>query len=327
MKNYLISILKRICYLITQYLRNFSAPLYKKFEDLETTMLSIENKVAKILDNLDVSSRTLQSLELRQKNLAYALKLYLDYHHYTSVNLADIRSSQSYLDAYILKSDPVISVVITTHTAPNVLFERTIPSILTQSWSNSELILVVDSLDPKILQRFKDSINKFSDNRIKVFYTGLKLEILSDYKTNWRNSGSFGTNYGLSQATGQWIAMFAHDDELIEGSFESLIKYAIDSKIEFCYSKFNMIVKELTLNHGSYPPVLGQFNIQGSIINSSFKKILHHQYDSLCDIPNDWGYLLRIYNLGLHIGFLNQTTVNFYPSSMEEIYEAYKLNN
>jgi len=327
MKKLFIKILKYTFSPIMRFFRKFLNPLYKKVEELELTVLSIEDKVSKILDKLDESGNTFDSLEIRQKNLAFALKLFLDHENYSRINLDGLRTSQSYLDAYNLNHNPIISVVITTHTAPDVLFERTIPSILSQSWSHIELILVVDSLDPEIVQRVKNFTNKFNDNRIKIHSAGLKLEILSDRKTNWSNSGSFGTNYGLSQATGQWIAMFAHDDELIEGSLESLIKYSIDSKLDFCYSKFNMIVNELTFTYGSYPPVLGQFNIQGSLINSTFKNILHHQYDSLCDIPNDWGYLLRIHNLGLKIGFLNRTTVNFYPSTADEIYETYKINN
>jgi hypothetical protein len=326
-KKFTKKIVRSITFPLISIIRKFLNPLMAKVDHLESLVIINHNRISELLDKVNENRSELKNSEIRQRDLASALKLSLDHDYYSSFNLASIRSSQKYLNAYTIKDNPIISVIITTHTAPDVLFEKTIPSILTQSWRHIELLLIIDSLDPTIVERVEFMINKFDDNRIKVFASGLKLEIVSDSKTNWRNSGTFGTNYALTQVTGQWIAMFTHDDELIEGSFESLIKYSIESKLDFCYSKFNMIVRDLTFNYGSYPPVLGQFNLQGSIINAAFKDVIHHQYDSLCDIPNDWGYLLRIYNLGLKIGFLNKTTVNFYPSTANEIYETYKANN
>jgi glycosyltransferase involved in cell wall biosynthesis len=106
---------------------------------------------------------------------------------------------------------PKISVVVPVYNIARQWLERAIDSVREQVYENWELC-IADDASPKphikqILQRYQKE-----DNRIDVVY----LEI------NQGMSGS--SNQALALATGEYIALLDHDDELSRDSLFEIVK-------------------------------------------------------------------------------------------------------
>lgn len=99
---------------------------------------------------------------------------------------------------------PKISAVMALYNTPYNLFEATINSILNQTFSDFELIIV----DDKSEIDYSDFLKKFTDSRIKYF----KLD---------ENIGPGGArNFGIKKASGDYIAIADSDDIYLEKRFE-----------------------------------------------------------------------------------------------------------
>jgi len=92
------------------------------------------------------------------------------------------------------KSDPLVSILMPTHNR-KWLLPRAISSVLSQSYRNTEIILVNDAGED-----VQDIVDKFNDPRIKYFQNEKNLDLA-------------GTrNVALSHATGDWICLLDDDD-------------------------------------------------------------------------------------------------------------------
>jgi glycosyltransferase involved in cell wall biosynthesis len=106
---------------------------------------------------------------------------------------------------------PLISIVVPVYNVAGKWLHRAIQSVLEQAYENWELCLV-DDASPK--PHIRKLLNKYQaqDKRIHVKF----LEV------NQGMSGS--SNEGLSLATGEYIALLDHDDELSHDSLFEVVK-------------------------------------------------------------------------------------------------------
>ena len=97
--------------------------------------------------------------------------------------------------------NPKYSIIVPLYNTPIDFFDDMIDSVLNQSYSNYELILVNASPDNEILStHINDKVN--SNSAIKL----ITLE---------KNYGiTENTNYGIKEATGDFLCFFDHDDTL-----------------------------------------------------------------------------------------------------------------
>lgn len=116
---------------------------------------------------------------------------------------------------------PLVSVIIPTYNREK-LISRAIDSVIKQSYSNWELIIV----DDKSTDRTKVIIEGFtnSDSRIK-------------YYINHRRKGPGGArNYGIEKASGDYIAFLDSDDEWLEQHLSDCIDVLKREEYQVCFS-------------------------------------------------------------------------------------------
>lgn len=102
-----------------------------------------------------------------------------------------------------------VSAVMALYNTPYNLLEATINSILNQTFSDFEFIIV----DDKSEIEYEGFLKKFNDARIKYF----KLE---------KNIGPGGArNFGIKQATGEYVAIIDSDDVYFEKRFELQVNF------------------------------------------------------------------------------------------------------
>lgn len=95
-----------------------------------------------------------------------------------------------------MKNKPLVSVIMSEYNTNTELLEESIKSILTQTYSNFELIIIDDCGKNNV----KNISDEFNDDRIKV------------YKNN-RNSGLvYSLNKAIEKAKGKYIARMDTDD-------------------------------------------------------------------------------------------------------------------
>jgi glycosyltransferase involved in cell wall biosynthesis len=148
---------------------------------------------------------------------------------------------QKYLEAsrltleelYESKDNPLISVIIPTYNLGKILTERTIPSVLSQTYTNWELIIYGDVCTDDTEARIK----KISDPRVKFFNLTGKIRLPGDEAYNRRFSNGWKPYMSaLNDAAGRWIALFNDDDEFTPNHIEVLLRHAQETNAELVYA-------------------------------------------------------------------------------------------
>ncbi|MEL7357657.1 MAG: glycosyltransferase [Cyanobacteria bacterium J06560_6] len=114
-----------------------------------------------------------------------------------------------------LQMSPRVSVVIPTRFR-HVLLERAITSVLSQTFHDLEVVVVIDGPDLDT-ERFLENI---SDNRVKVI------------KLPCNKGASHARNKAIDHASGSWIAFLDDDDEWLPEKIETQIAIAREASIK-----------------------------------------------------------------------------------------------
>ncbi len=110
------------------------------------------------------------------------------------------------------------------------LIHQTIESILNQTYSNFEFIIINDASKDNTLKTIKEYQKK--DKRIKIINNSINLGI------------SLASNKGLDAANGKYIAMMDHDDISLPTRFEDQINYLEKHKDVFLVGTGNYYIDE-----------------------------------------------------------------------------------
>ncbi len=111
-----------------------------------------------------------------------------------------------------------VSVIIPVYNAEKVI-ERTVNSLLSQSYSDFEIILVDDGSKDKSGRLCDELAQK--DSRVKVIHQ--------------ENMGAAeARNTGLKNVAGEWLMFVDSDDTLVSDAMEKLVKRMSDTKADLC---------------------------------------------------------------------------------------------
>lgn len=123
-------------------------------------------------------------------------------------------------------SDPLVSIVAPMYNLEEFIYE-TITSVLNQTYSNFELILVDDRSQDNTV----NVVRNFDDNRIKLIL-------------NEKNIGAGETrNIGIRESKGDFIAFLDADDLWYPEKLEKQISFMRETGSLVCYTKYDVIDK------------------------------------------------------------------------------------
>jgi hypothetical protein len=118
---------------------------------------------ARLLEAVGTSStglaRLLEANDVRTREI---LRVIADQDSLQRQRLYDLRSSDTYLAAFD-DPEPLVSVVIPTFDRARLLVERSIPSVLAQTYQNFEVIVVGDAASDRV----REAVEGFGDERIR----------------------------------------------------------------------------------------------------------------------------------------------------------------
>jgi len=205
--------------------------------------------------------------------------------------------------------NPLISVQIPTYNRGRILAERTIPSVLRQTYQDFEIVIVGDYCTDNTGELLKN----LNDERIKFYNLPKRGEYPTNPDDRWMVAGVEPANKGLELCSGDWIAPLDDDDEFSDDHLETLLNYALENDYEMVYGVAQMERKpgEWT-NLGSYPLKCGGI-CHLAVLYHSKLKFFRYDIDAWkYGEPADWNMWRRMKEAGVRIGFINKVVGKHY---------------
>lgn len=139
-----------------------------------------------------------------------------------------LEARKKYEHLYLNGNSPLVSVTIATYNRGKLLTERTLPSVLNQTYQNFEIVIVGDCCTDDTAER----LAKLNDPRIRFYNLSQRGPYPADRFSRWCVAGVPPMNYALEHVQGDWIAHLDDDDIWIGNHLERLLEYAYEENAE-----------------------------------------------------------------------------------------------
>jgi len=211
----------------------------------------------------------------------------------------------------------LVSVIIATYNRAEILIERTLPSILSQTHENLEIIIVGDKCIDNTAQRLSD----LDDERI-IFYDLKRRGVYpQEIEKRWFVQGSVPRNKGMDLAKGDWFVFISDDDVLYENHIKTLLHAAIEKNVEFISASYKTVKdgEDLIVHPSNWN--IGSNLICGGMQTWLYKSYLRsfrwnrHSWRKKFDRPVDYDLQQRFYKAGVKMDYI--TDVVFYNPPVE----------
>jgi hypothetical protein len=197
----------------------------------------------------------------------------------------------------------LVSVVVPTCSRGRILVERSIASVLDQTYSNIEVVVVGDHATPETLA----AIRSVNDPRVRFEDLSVRSPYPADPERARMCVGSRPYNRALELARGAWIAPQRDDDEFTSDHIETLLSVALEHRLEFVYGDSWMEMPDANWTRlGEWPPRQGGF-CPGSMLYAAPLKFI--TMDEECwrvGEPNDWNLWRRMLGAGVRAGHVDR---------------------
>jgi hypothetical protein len=221
------------------------------------------------------------------------------------------RSTADYELAYS-EHEPLVSVVIPTYDNFRLLGERSLPSVLAQSYENFEVVVVGDQAPEEAAQ----IVASFGDHRLRFHNLNRRGPYPTDPTAFWHVAGVPAYNEAVRRARGRWIAPLGDDDAFRPHHIEALLELARSERHEATYGRFLAHFRDdrAPLEVGVFPPAYGHFGVQVLLYHAHLRCFEMELADELFSMPGDWSLAERMLRCGVRFGMLDDVVTDYYPS-------------
>lgn len=220
--------------------------------------------------------------------------------------LHELRRSGEYELAFT-EPEPLVSFLIPTYTSFETLRDVALPSILGQTYSNLEVIVVGDCAPPET----EEVISAIDDPRVSYFNRTVRGPYPEDSAKRWYVIGTPPFNEALARARGRWIAALGDDDAIRPNHTERLLAAAREHRYEHCYGlQLVNFAEGAPITLGEFPPVLGQWGLQAALYHAGLRFFESELSDAIYEEPNDWSMCRRMLRAGVRFGMIDEVVVD-----------------
>jgi hypothetical protein len=226
--------------------------------------------------------------------------------------LRQIRAGSSYQRAFE-ENEPLVSVTIATYDRGEQLVNRAIPSVLAQTYTNLEIVVVGDAAPQDTATR----IGKLDDRRITYHNLAVRGPYPDSPRDRWHVAGVPPRNAAVALARGSWVAPLDDDDAFHPHHVERLLELAQRERHEVTYGRLRCLMNdgsEFVL--GKYPPEFGHFGWQGALFHAELRVFEMELADALFSSPADWSLCRRMLRAGVRFGMLDDVVTDHYESRL-----------
>ncbi|MFT4304755.1 MAG: glycosyltransferase family 2 protein [Candidatus Woesearchaeota archaeon] len=181
-----------------------------------------------------------------------------------------------------MSSSSLVSIIIPMYNSQETII-KTVLSALSQTYENTEILIINDGSTDNSLSILKSIKNK----KIKIY--------------SQRNKGpSAARNYGAKKAKGEFLSFLDADDTWLENKIETEIKLILKKNISCIISGVNIYVnshvsKKISKKNISHSNLfVFNYGVCGSNLTIKKEFFLNYQYKSEFDGVEDYELLLRI---------------------------------
>jgi hypothetical protein len=227
--------------------------------------------------------------------------------------LWELRRSADY-EAAFTAAEPLITVIVPTYDRAASLRERSVPSVLAQTYTNFEVVVVGDQSPPEVAA----ALESLGDERVRFYNRACRGPYPEDPDRRWFVLGTPPYNDALGLARGQWIAGVGDDDSLRPDHLETLLRAAQRNRYEHCYGRLAMRYpsgEDYLI--GEFPPTLGHFALQSSMYHAGLSFFELEPVDYLHSEPNDFSLCRRMLAAGVRFGMIDDVVADKYESRYE----------
>jgi hypothetical protein len=289
-------------------LRSISRRLTAIIEQQGRLSESIEGLSARV-DTLTAEVQTLGLAEALASQTETLRAIYED-EPGNRLRLWAMRESPEYARPFE-EENPLVTVCIPTYSNAEDLANRSIPSVLAQSYDNLEIIVVGDCATAEV----EEAARSFDDPRMQFVNLGIRGPYPTDPISFWFVAGAPATNEGLRLARGQWIAHHSDDDVFTPDHVELLLAEARRQQLELVYGKIRRLDPEGSqMLLGEFPPQFGQCGIQATLLHRGLRVFPMELVD--LGEPGDWVWMRRMVRIGVRMGMIDDVVVDYYPSQL-----------
>jgi hypothetical protein len=208
------------------------------------------------------------------------------------------------------EKEPLVTVRMATYNRASLLLERSLPSVLAQSYQHFEVVVVGDGCTDDTAER----LARLGDPRVRFVNLPHHTVYPSDPAQRWMIIGAPAMNLGSELARGAWIAPLDDDDEFSPNHIAVLLEAAREGKHEMVYSKFASTAPYHESILGKYPPELGHFCLQAAMYMAELRFFEYDTRAWMLNEPGDWNLGRRMLEAGVRIGWVNQVLTTMHPT-------------
>jgi O-antigen biosynthesis protein len=221
-----------------------------------------------------------------------------------------VRGDAAYERAFA-EPDPLVSVAIPTRDRPELLAERTLPSVLAQTHDNLEVIVVGDHAGPEVAE----AVASVGDPRVR--YANLTQRHLAseDPRRHWLVASGMARNEAFRMARGDWLVAFDDDDVMRPRMVETLLAAARERRLEVSYGRLRTVLGDGSgFEMGDFPPRPEQFGWQGAVYHAGLRFFERELVAAALGMPGDWYLLERMLRAGVRFGMTAEVVCDYHPS-------------
>ncbi|MFL5911109.1 MAG: glycosyltransferase family 2 protein [Gaiellaceae bacterium] len=224
--------------------------------------------------------------------------------------LYELRADPAYQSAYT-DPDPLVSIVIAT-VGRHELVSRALPSLLAQSHSNVEILVVGDHSPPEVAE----AIREIGDARVRYWNLTQRLVAHSDSRRSWLVGSTMARNEAARRARGRWLLYFDDDDRLRPDSIARLLTVAREHQAEVSYGGFRQCDPDgRVTSHIAFPPQWGNFAWPAALVHGGLRFFERELVATHLELPGDIYLLTRMLRVGVRFAMLDDIVLDYFPSS------------
>jgi hypothetical protein len=218
------------------------------------------------------------------------------------------REATDYERAYE-EPDPLVSVIIPTYGRSELLIERALPAVLTQTHERIEVLVIGDSAGPETA----GAMRQLDDPRVEYVNLTQRYEY-PDPDRHWLAATTLARNEAYRRARGRWLFDADDDDSVPKDAIERLLAHAREERLEAVQGR----IREHLPDGGSRPivPTVRQLPLKGAVVHAHLRFFDREHVASAFGVPGDWFRGERMVRAGVRIGFVDWVSYDYYPSSL-----------
>lgn len=120
---------------------------------------------------------------------------------------------------------PLVSVVIPTHKRELKYIQRSVESVLNQTYTNWELVIVDDNSElPEYREMVKGFVSSLNNSKIHLYLNEKNL------------GGSLTRNRGIDESKGEYISFLDDDDAYLPYRIEEMLSFMIETDCDMAFT-------------------------------------------------------------------------------------------